>query len=82
MAKPCTRAAVGVPTKSRVASTATVLSTAVPTLLPICIAVFAVAAAMPACRGSTPLVATPIEGVKTQPMPSPTSTSAGRITVA
>jgi hypothetical protein len=32
-----------------------VSSTAVPTLLPICIAVFAVAAAMPARRGSTPL---------------------------
>ncbi len=69
------------PTKSRVALTARVLRTAVPTLLPICIAVLAVAAATPASRGSTPLVATPIDGVKTQPMPRPTSTSAGRIVV-
>jgi hypothetical protein len=58
-----------------------VFSTAVPTLLPICIAVLAVAAAIPAWRGSTPLVTTPIDGVKTQPMPSPTSSSAGRIVV-
>src|SRR5207244_1451820 len=61
VAKPCTRAAVGVPTKSRVALTATVFSTAVPTLLPICMAVLAAAAAMPASLGSTPLVATPID---------------------
>ena len=43
VAKPWTRASVGGPTKSRVAPTATVFSTAGPTLLPICIAALAAA---------------------------------------
>ena len=64
------------------AATATLFSTAVPTEPPICVAVFAVAAATPAYRGSTSLVATLIAGVNTRPMPSPSRTSDGRITVA
>jgi len=58
-----------------------VFSTAIPMLPPTCIAALAVAAAMPACRGSMSLVATPIDGVKMQPTPAPTRISAGRIRV-
>ena len=85
-AYPCTRASELVApaccdTYAVVAVTATVLSTAVPIELPTCIAVLATAAATPARRGSMLLVARLIDGVKTQPMPSPSSSWAGMISV-
>jgi len=56
---------------------ARVLSTAVPIDPPICIEVLAVAAATPTSGRSTPVVAMLMAGVKTQPMPAPSNSSAG-----
>jgi hypothetical protein len=54
-----------------------VLRTAVPSDAPTWFAVCTAAAATPASRRSTPLVATLKAGVDTQPMPAPSSSSAG-----
>ena len=68
------------PAYAAVAATARLFKTAVPTDEPTFMAVLAVAAATPAYRGSTPLVATLMAGVKIRALPTPSSTSAGRIT--
>ena len=80
-ANPCTRAAGPATPAAAVAATATLFRAAVPIDPPTCMKVFAVAAATPANRMSIPLVATPMAGVKTQPIPTPSRISAGMIRV-